>query len=539
MNIAVGSLAIVASITILMGISLYLPFSAGDLFLLPIGTMAVGAYGYGWLATHGHGTAVSVVGALLAALVLAALVGWFVLPFRGLGSSLVTLGMVQIIGIVLVNFSPLGGSLGLPGIPGLTAPAPVIAVTVVVVVLVAVLEWGRRGHVIRAIRADDLAAECCGTNTKLVRYSLNVASGLVSGAAGVIAAGFLTYIDPTQFDISALNSYLPAPLLGGSTTILGALLGGIVTGVVPQLIQALQTYQVIVYSALVVLVLVVRREGLVTIDQVERFGRFLRRGRSATSGGTPDTSWDGAVVELAGVRKRFGGVQAVADVSLTARPGEVLGIIGPNGAGKTTLLNIISGVDTPDSGTIHIDGAEFTANRPHRTMRRGIARTFQNLRLYPRMTVRQNVEIVSRSGAAGAIATLGLTARSDDRVGGLSYGYQRRVEIARALAGRPRALLLDEPTAGMTGQEAEEIGQIVRDLKAGGLTLVLIEHNMTFLTSVADRVVVLDAGAVIARGSATEVQNDPAVIEAYLGTSAVPAGTGARSAAEPGQEDRS
>src|SRR5262249_7080491 len=162
----------------------------------------------------------------------------------------------------------------------------------VVVVLVAVLEWGRRGHVIRAIRADDLAAECCGTNTTLVRYSLNVASGLVSGAAGVIAAGFLTYIDPTQFGISALNSYLPAPLLGGSTTIVGALLGGIVTGVVPQLIQVLQTYQVIVYSALVVLILVVRREGLVTIEQLERLGRFPHRRPAGTATGTADTSWD-------------------------------------------------------------------------------------------------------------------------------------------------------------------------------------------------------------------------------------------------------
>jgi len=248
----------------------------------------------------------------------------------------------------------------------------------------------------------------------------------------------------------------------------------------------------------------------------------------------------GVLLELDDVSKDFGAVRAVDRVTLDARRGEVLGLIGPNGAGKTTLVNLISAYLAPSTGTITFDGETVAGLRPHQLARRGIARTYQNLRLFEESTVLDNVligrhlsfegkpwqlgrrrhreEATQRVAASGLVERLRLGEVADARVSELSYGVRRRVEIARALATEPALLLLDEPTAGMTRTESDEIGGLIGELRGQGMTVLLVDHNVRLVTEVCDRVVVLDWGAVIAVDTPDAVWDDQRVRDAYLGT---------------------
>jgi branched-chain amino acid transport system permease protein len=307
-----------------------------------------------------------------------------------------------------------------------------------------------------------------------------------------------------------------ATMMGGSTTVAGPVVGGVIAGGVPQYLQFLQAYQLLVFSAFVIVLLLVRKQGLITRRDLQRvFGR--RKQHALTSAIGAFESSRGFTLRADGIGKSFGGLRVLDDVSFQAVPGAVLGIIGPNGAGKTTLLNVLSGVIASDRGTISLDDVLLVAREPHRAVKRGISRTFQNLRLFAGLTVEENLTIVDPSRAQSLLRLAGLYEVRDSLARSLPYGQQRRLEIARALALRPRVLLLDEPTAGMTREESEEIALIVNRLKGGGLTVILVEHNLPFLTSIADELVVLDAGRIIARGSCAEALSNPAVIEAYLG----------------------
>lgn len=557
-NAYYSGLAAYAAILALFGLSVNL--TVGYLGYVSFGHAAffgLGAYAAGLLVTKlGFNFWLALVLAPLPAATLGALVGFASARVGGAYFAIATLTTAEILRLVAANWIDLTrGPLGLivprpriPALEGLGLSFHQYYLAFCLIALAVAVEIVRRlinspvGRSWTTIRESSALAESLGMPALRQRV-INIAlSGALAGLAGALFVPRTLVLTPDLFSPTLSATGLLIAILGGKATLIGPLLGGLTFAILPEALRFIDEYRIAIFAVVLLLVVRLQPNGLVAM--LPWFRRKAQAPVPEAEGGTaaPIRFSPADTLVVSNLTRRFGGLTAVDDVSLTLKPGELVGIIGPNGAGKTTCLSLMSGFLEPTNGQVRFGETEIAGRVPYTAAQSGLVRTFQQTALTPHTTVYENVlsatyasipetfwsslfqtpsyrerERQRSSLARACIDLVGLGARASNEAGSLPYGEQKMLSIAAALATRPRLLLLDEPAAGLNHTEANQLSSLLRRLREFGLTIAVIDHNLRMMMALCDRIVVLDRGKLLAAGSPSEVSRNPEVVKAYLG----------------------
>ncbi|MEO1198409.1 MAG: branched-chain amino acid ABC transporter ATP-binding protein/permease [Pseudomonadota bacterium] len=514
-----------------------------------------------WLASIQTDLVTALFAAVAISVVVAAVIGLVIARMVDAAASIATLGLLVIVYTVLNAARDVTrGSQALFGFETIGSLWFVGLLGCLAVLVARSFGATRVGLRAMAAREDAPAASAVGVNVVRTRFFCWVVSAGLMGLSGALLGHYLGVISPRAFYFGLAFSLLAMLICGGMRTVTGAVLGALVISLLSEVLRRMEggvdlaIFEVpeifgltkIGIAAAILFFMYRLPNGLAGRVEIEMMVPFLRRLSAAGAGRevpTPHhtlrlaeavTSTEPRLT-VERVTKRFGGVVANSDVSLSVSPGQIVGILGANGAGKSTLLAMIGGSLPADQGEIVLNGVSITKAPPHHRARLGLARTFQNIRLFGGLSVWENVYCAALAGRPGEVepkapdaealtrsllGAFGLMDRADQAAGALEYGAQRRVEIARALALRPSLLLLDEPAAGMNPDETEALGDALLELRdTHDLSIVLVEHDIALVARLSDTMIVLEKGEVIASGDPDAVLRDPKVIESYVGTS--------------------